>query len=144
MPPGQTKISAYRTMATTAKEQLSTPQYLCALWARNNLSYDLIDDPMFRHQFGVCIPIGFNRMKLSEEMHSLAELINKRILAKVGKCMATIAVDGWTNTRHHKMYNIVLIYAGEAYFIDSVETWCVYFLFIVRSCDNGCQVEWCC
>ena len=77
MPPGQTKISAYRAMATTAKEQLSTPQYLCALWARNNLSYDLIDDPMFRHQFGVCIPIGFNRMKLSEEMHSLAELINK-------------------------------------------------------------------
>ena len=71
MPPGQTKISAYRAMATTAKEQLSTPQYLCALWARNNLSYDLIDDPMFRHQFGVCIPIGFNRMKLSEEMHSL-------------------------------------------------------------------------
>lgn len=92
------------------------------MWARNNLSYDLIDDPMFRHQFGVCVPVGFDRKKLSDEMHSLADKINTKMFEKVGKCMATLGVDGWTNTRHHKMYNIILVYGGEAYFVDSVET----------------------
>ena len=115
-------MDAYRAMASAAKEDLTAPEYLAAIWARKALPYDLLDDPMFRQQFNPCIPPGFNRKKLSEEMHTLAGKVNERVYKKLGKCFATIGVDGWTNTRHHKMYNIVLVAQGEAYFIDSVET----------------------
>ena len=59
-------------MATSAKVDLSASEYIAAIWARNALSYDLIEDPMFRHQFGVCIPVGFDRQKLSQEMLNLS------------------------------------------------------------------------
>ena len=67
----QKKLSAYAVMANAAKEELSGPEYVAAIWARKALAYELLDDPMFRQQFGPCIPPGFNRKKLSEEMHLL-------------------------------------------------------------------------
>ena len=109
-------------MARTSKEELSSREYIASIWARNHLAYDLIDDPMFRQQFGPNIPPSFDRRQHSDEMKSLATKITSRMFQKLGKCVATLGVDGWTNTRHHKMYNVVLTHDGRAYFLDSVET----------------------
>lgn len=54
-------------------------------------------------------------------MVSLSALIMQKVFAKVGKGMATLAVDGWTNVRHQKMVNICLLHAGAGYFMDSTE-----------------------
>lgn len=45
-----------RNMASAAKEDLTAKQYICSIWARNAWAYQTIDDPMFRQQFGPCIP----------------------------------------------------------------------------------------
>ena len=48
----------------------------------SSLQPSLVDDPMFRKQFGVSIPIGFDPQKLSTEMQALAVKIDERILEK--------------------------------------------------------------
>ena len=69
-----------------------------------------------------CIPLGFDRKRLSDTMHSLAQKVEQRMLQKIGKGVVTLGVDGWTNTRRQKMYNVVLVSNNIAYFVDSMET----------------------
>ena len=51
-------MNAFRSTAVTAKAELSPQEYIAATWARNGLAYDLLDEPLFRQQFGVCVPSG--------------------------------------------------------------------------------------
>ena len=69
---GQKKISAYQTTATAAKFELSSAEFIAATWATNGLAYRLVDDAMFRKQFGSSIPPGFTRRTLSSTMETLA------------------------------------------------------------------------
>jgi hypothetical protein len=80
---GQKTINAFAVMADKAKAELSASEFIAAIWARNALPYQLVDDPMFRKQFGVAMPCGFDRHKLSTEMQNLATEIDERILQKV-------------------------------------------------------------
>ena len=73
-------------MATQAKDELTPQEFIASVWARNALPFHLIDEPMFRKQFGVAIPLGFDRHKLSSQMHSLAAKLDNCILAKVTFC----------------------------------------------------------
>lgn len=116
--PGQQSIFATaskRAAAVSAKVDLSAKEYICAIWARKALSYDLIEDAMFRTHFGPCIPLGFGRQELrfvhtfasmfcavlnSTEMKLLAKKIDALVLQKVGNAVGTLGVDGWTNVRH--------------------------------------------
>lgn len=54
-------------------------------------------------------------------MKKLADIINEKMYKKLGKSVVTLCTDGWTNVRKHKMYNFIVVYRGQAYFIDSVE-----------------------
>ena len=38
---------------------------------------------MYRAQFGACIPVGFNRILLSEKSKSLAEKVNEAMFHKI-------------------------------------------------------------
>ena len=118
---GQKKISAYQTTATAAKFELSSAEFIAATWATNGLAYRLVDDAMFRKQFGSSIPPGFTRRTLSSTMETLAQRIMGKVYSKLAGNMVTLGVDGWTNTRKEKMYNVVAISNGVAYFVDSVE-----------------------
>ena len=108
-------------MVSKSQAELSPGEYCCALWATAALPFDLIENPMFRAQFGPCIPVGLGRQELSSEMKILALKINELALKKIGKGVVTIGIDGWTNCRHHKMLNVTLIHNGEAHFLNSVE-----------------------
>jgi len=55
-------------------------------------------------------------------MASLADKIREKICLKLKNCSVSLGVDGWTNTRHHKMYNLVIVHKGQAYFWASAET----------------------
>ena len=48
---------------TPAKDDLSAREFIAAIWARKALPFSLLDDEMFRAQFGVCIP---HRLELSK------------------------------------------------------------------------------
>ena len=70
------------------------------MWARRALAYDLVDDPMFREQFGIGVPKGFDSHKLSEEMKLLANKMHEKMYQRIGQGTVTMALDGWTNLRH--------------------------------------------
>lgn len=124
-------------MAEGVKVHFTPRELCCAIWACNALSFQLIDDPLFKAQFGPCIPLGFNRKELSEEMKKLANKVDEMMLSEIGKGVGVLAVDGWTNTRHRyvvkfsipclsitqfrKMYNMLFLWKGKAHFLDSVE-----------------------
>ena len=116
---------AKKLLADKAQAQLSAKEFIAIIWAREvsrhlplqslerilqqGLAYQLLDSPLFRAQFGVAIPVGFNRLDLSQTMVDLSQKIKAMVVAKLGKTMVTIATDGWTNVRHRKMYNICLL-----------------------------------
>jgi len=53
------KIEAFQAVpASNPGDELTKKEYIAGLWARKGLSYSLIDDWMFRKQFGVCVPVG--------------------------------------------------------------------------------------
>ena len=81
-------------MVSQAKADLSPREYCCALWATAALPFDLIENPMFRAQFGPCIPVGLGRQELSSEMKLLALKINELVLTKIGKGVVTIGING--------------------------------------------------
>ena len=85
------------------KGNLSSREFCCVIWATKGLSYDLIDDGLFRAQFAPCLPVGLNRKELSEEMKCLAQKILDLMFVKIGKGIVSLAVDGWTNCRHKKV-----------------------------------------
>ena len=102
-PPGQKPITAFtaRTMvAQSAGQKLSARENCCVLWALNALPYQLIQDPLFRAQFGPCIPPGLDRHVLSNEMKELAQKLDDLMYKDMSKCCVTLGIDGWTNTRH--------------------------------------------
>lgn len=100
---GQKKISAAfakRATADVAICQLTAKEMCCTLWATRALPFDLIDDPLFRAQFGVQVPIGLNRNTFGAEMKEFAHKVNTQIFKSMKGCMVTLGVDGWTNSRH--------------------------------------------
>ena len=60
----------------------------------------MIDDPVFRAQFGTGVPTGLNANKLPEEMKSLAAKVQKEIFSRLKGEAITLGIDGWTNARH--------------------------------------------
>lgn len=105
---GQQKITTAvlkRNLAEGAKATLSSRELCCGIWACNALAYQLIEDPLFRAQFGPSIPVGLGRQQLSEEMKLLAAKIDNLMISKIGKGTGTLAVDGWTNTRHRFVFS---------------------------------------
>jgi len=47
---------------------MNANEVICATWACNGLSCDLIDDSLFRRAFCMAIPMGLNRIQLSNTM----------------------------------------------------------------------------
>ena len=47
-------------------------ELICATWALNGLAYELIDDPLFKRAFGIALPAGMTRHRLSTDMVQFA------------------------------------------------------------------------
>ena len=92
-----------RQLAESSNGALSAKEKCCVLWATRSLPFDMIDDPVFRSQFGYGVPLGLNRNTLPTEMGLLATKVEEAILQKLkGECV-TLGLDGWTNTRHRSL-----------------------------------------
>jgi hypothetical protein len=79
---------------------LSSTERICMIWASRALPYSLVDDPLFKMQFGTNIPPGLSRSNLKMEMLGFAQKVTEMIFKKVGSGPVCLGVDGWTNTRH--------------------------------------------
>lgn len=73
LPKKQKVLQWGKAIGTAPEFPLKERELLCVAWAANGLSYDLVEDPLFRRCFSASLPIGMNRHKLSEEMVALSE-----------------------------------------------------------------------
>lgn len=99
--------------------QLNPMEFVCALWARCGLSYQLVEDVMFRRQFSCTYPVGLNRHRLSEEMITLADKVDGLIGAQMKGNAVTVCMDGWTHFRD-KYVDLLAVCRGKSYFLTSV------------------------
>ena len=97
------------------------------LYAKNALSHRLADDKdmedyllAFRHS--TCKPPRRTAVKLAQ-----AELARELRIDVINRLKAysvtspiSIAIDGWTNTRHHKVTNLLCLCGGQAYYWCSI------------------------
>lgn len=81
------------------KSKLAEAHQLALVWARNSLSFALIDQPDFRMFFNVVVPSGMNRHKLAKATSELAELVMNTLKAKLKGMPVTICLDGWRHQR---------------------------------------------
>ena len=72
----QRKLTWGSAIGTSPVFPLNDKELLCVTWASNALSYDLVEDPLFRRCFAASIPRGMDRHNLSEEMKRLAARSN--------------------------------------------------------------------
>jgi hypothetical protein len=105
--------------AAARKEQLTKAELNAVLWARGGLSFRTLDDPLFRELYGSCIPVGLTRKTMSQEVVKVAEKWRGELAAVLRGKLVTIGLDGWTNTRHKKMVNFVILNRQEAWFWQS-------------------------
>jgi hypothetical protein len=112
---------------------LNQKEILCATWAANGLSYDLIEDNLFRKCFGSIIPPGFGRcvpipmakiprvfsprQELSREMVDFAGRMKSKFLERLKGQNITIAIDG--GKVHKKLQTICVLMEGKAFFWKS-------------------------
>jgi len=91
--------------------------YCAIIWSKNAWAFRSIDEPYFRKLFGMCIPNGMRRKELSLAVTKLGERIRGMVATKVAGANITMAVDGWSNTRHEKMVNVIALTGGKAYYV---------------------------
>ena len=128
----QPKIDAYAEKPSGFT--LSAKEALCVTWAVNALTYELIDNPLFRMSFRSSIPLGFNRVQLSAEMVLLSgglshTIFHQTILALdrlrgrfaevVRGQFVTLAIDGGQVQR--KLQTVTVICNKKAYFWQAVK-----------------------
>ncbi|MGA8137581.1 MAG: DUF domain-containing protein [Pseudomonas gingeri] len=136
--PLQSKRAAVRTPSTAerpAKRQLTLTQSLlhaanphvlsnmALFFATNHIAYNVASSETFRafidsvRRSSVELP---GREGLKTEMAALAADMRSQVLQRLRAptTPVAIAVDGWTNVRHAKVNNVVLLSGGAAYY------WC--------------------
>ena len=97
------------------------------LFARHSLSHRLADSREWVN-FIDCVRISTcrapNRGTLKEAQSELAIQLRRQVIAKLRAHSVTspisIAMDGWTNTRHHKVTNLLCLCGGQAYYWCSI------------------------
>ena len=92
-------------------------------WAKNGLSYRLIDDEHFRDIFRACIPrLGgrsITRRTLAAHMIQLKGRYENELKDRINGKAVTVACDGWKN-RDDRIMNFAVLSQGIAYYVNSV------------------------
>jgi hypothetical protein len=105
---------------------------LAEAFAFHSIPHHIIDSPVFREALETfrtgTAPLP-NRRQLKEEQDAVAQRLRSDLLDRLRRWCAfsplTVGIDGWTNTRHDKVTNVVLLCGGIAYYwcsiVNSVE-----------------------
>ena len=80
------------------------------------LSFRLASDPWFTQAYGDSV----SRKKIPEIVLAISTDLRQKIQAAVGGSTVALALDGWTNWRHVKTFNFVIIWNSQAIFWCSV------------------------
>ena len=113
-------------------------QTIAHTFARHSLAHHLLEQHDVQQLFTLyrdshcLLP---NRRQLVEAQQRLAVKLRKRVVERLIQHAQTapvsVAIDGWTNVRHHKVNNVVALCGGQAFY------WCS----IVNTQNNN-TAEW--
>jgi hypothetical protein len=121
------------TVQTTMHSAFSTAnnplvaQAAAQLFARHALSHRLADSREWT-EFLLCVRRSTcrlpNRAVIKQSQREMAAQLRTTVIAKLRAHSVTspisIAIDGWTNTRHHKVTNLLCLCGGQAYYWKSI------------------------
>ena len=121
-PPKRTNTVASATQPTlqtafTALNNTSLAQKVALFFATNHIAYNIADSSSFRElvvairSTTTAVP---HRTALKEAVGSLADITRTAVVQRItgGTAPVTIAIDGWTNVRHVKITNVMLLCSG--------------------------------
>jgi hypothetical protein len=57
-----------------------------------------------------------SRHALKDAIQEESERLRSQLIGKLRDAVVSLAVDGWTNVRHEKVTNVVVIVGGLAYY----------------------------
>ena len=111
--------------AFASSGRISAARQMALCFATNRIAYNVADNPTFR---AFCDAVRLSnsalpsRRALKEETSALADDMRKQVLTRLvnSKSPVGVLLDGWTNVRHTKVTNIVLISSGIAYYWCSI------------------------
>lgn len=114
-PPNQCGLKESVQKGARVASNLATKAAL-AFCFNQGLSFMVADDPWFKQAYGR--PIG--RKEISKEIIHIQNSLLSEIQVKLCGATIAIALDGWTNSRHSKMINYLIIHNGRAIFWRSI------------------------
>ena len=98
-----------------------------ALFAKYGLSHRLADAAEwseFLHAFRNSTSQPLRRQAMRDQQAALAADLRGQVISKLKAWSTTspisLAIDGWTNTRHHKVTNLLCLCGGQAYYWCSI------------------------
>jgi hypothetical protein len=97
---------------------------IASLFARHSLPYQLVEAEAFRKlltDVGWASDVAFPaRASVRAMIAAQANDMRSRVVAQLRLGPITVAADGWTNVRHEKVTNIILIVNGVAFYWCSI------------------------
>jgi hypothetical protein len=101
-------------------------EHTALYFATNHIAYNVADTPSFksfcaalREHSDTRLP---SRRALKAGVSVLADKLRSQVIERIkgGRAPVTIAIDGWTNVRHTKVTNVLLLCSGIAYYWCSI------------------------
>jgi hypothetical protein len=106
----------------------SLPEAIALFFATNHIPYNVADSASFGTMCAAVrnstLPFSSlpQRKAVATAVTALATRLRSAVLARItgGTAPVTIAIDGWTNVRHTKVTNVLLLSGGVAYYWCSI------------------------
>ena len=99
-----------------SKAPISAKKAALAHCMNPGLSFRMTSDPFFVESYGQPI----TKDKLPSIILEMAEELRVSIKRNIEGSDVSLAIDGWTNWRHRKVFNFVILWKGTAIFWKSV------------------------
>jgi hypothetical protein len=109
------------SMMSTFDPQRATSS-LVAFLAQHSLGHNIVESSSFRRflrDVGWTAPMP-SRTAMRLNTSAQASSLRVRLIARLQQGPITIATDGWTNVRHEKVTNVILIVNGMAFYWCSI------------------------
>ena len=108
-----------------AASNASLPEQVALFFAANHIAYNVADSATF---IALCHALRNSsappprRTAVKNAVGTLADKMRTAVVQRItgGTAPVTVAIDGWTNVRHTKVTNVVLLCSGVAFYWCSI------------------------
>jgi len=135
------------TQSLAKSTAAATLEKLATAFACSSIAYSVVETPQFRAFLSAMVWPGLlpSRHAVRAATIRCADKLRAEIGAKLQDAVITIACDGWTNVKHQKVTNAVLMMNGRAFywssFINSGENTAIWLASQLRPLIHSLTLE---